>query len=96
MPGVIAGCILVYAGAITAYVTQTLIGSAQLLYMPLAIYQQAIGARTTGRSPSAMSVIFMAAVLIVVYFLNMRAACARKDLCQLEAARLPTRYRSAS
>jgi putative spermidine/putrescine transport system permease protein len=79
MPGVIAGCILVYAGSITAFVTQTLIGSAQLLYMPLAIYQQAIGANNWAFA-SAMSVIFMAAVLIVVYFLNLAGRLSRGNL----------------
>jgi putative spermidine/putrescine transport system permease protein len=78
-PGVIAGCILVYAGAITAFVTQTLIGSAQLLYMPLAIYQQAIGANNWAFA-SAMSVIFMAAVLIVVYFLNLAGRVSRGNI----------------
>lgn len=79
VPGVIAGCILVYAGAITAFVTQTLIGSAQLLYMPLAIYQQAIGANNWAFA-SAMSVIFMAAVLIVVYFLNLAGRLSRGNI----------------
>ncbi len=44
LPGVIAGCILTYAACITAFVTQTLIGGARLIYMPLNIYQQAVGA----------------------------------------------------
>jgi putative spermidine/putrescine transport system permease protein len=79
VPGVIAGCILVFAGSITAYVTQTLIGSAQLLYMPLAIYQQALGANNWAFA-SAMSVIFMAAVLIVVYLLNMVGRLARGNI----------------
>jgi putative spermidine/putrescine transport system permease protein len=79
VPGVIAGCILVYAGSITAFVTQTLIGSAQLLYMPLAIYQQAIGANNWAFA-SAMSVIFMAAVLILVYFLNLAGRVSRGNI----------------
>ena len=44
LPGVIAGCILTYSASVTAFVTQTLIGGARLVYMPLHIYQQAIGA----------------------------------------------------
>lgn len=79
MPGVIAGCILVYAGAITAFVTQTLIGSARLIYMPLAIYQQALGANNWAFA-SAMSVVFMAAVLIIVYFLNLAGRMARGNI----------------
>ena len=69
MPGVLAGCILVYAACVTAFVTQTLIGGARLIYMPLYIYQQATGADNWPFA-AAMSVIFMVAVLAVVYLLN--------------------------
>jgi putative spermidine/putrescine transport system permease protein len=65
MPGVIAGCILTYTASITAFVTQTLIGGARLVYMPLHIYQQAIGANNWPFA-AAISVIFMIAVLAVV------------------------------
>jgi len=65
MPGVIAGCILTYSACVTAFVTQTLIGGARLIYMPLHIYQQAIGANNWPFA-AAISVIFMAVVLAVV------------------------------
>jgi putative spermidine/putrescine transport system permease protein len=67
---VIAGCILTYSACVTAFVTQSLIGGARLLYMPLHIYQQAIGANNWPFA-AAISVIFMLAVLIVVYLLNL-------------------------
>jgi putative spermidine/putrescine transport system permease protein len=70
LPGVLAGCILTYAASVTAFVTQTLIGGARLVYMPLHIYQQAIGANNWPFA-AAISVIFMFAVLIVVYLLNL-------------------------
>jgi putative spermidine/putrescine transport system permease protein len=70
LPGVIAGCILTYSASVTAFVTQTLIGGARLVYMPLHIYQQAIGANNWPFA-AAISVIFMAAVLCVVALLNM-------------------------
>jgi len=69
MPGVIAGCILTYSACVTAFVTQTLIGGARLVYMPLHIYQQAIGANNWPFA-AALSVIFMAAVLVIVGVLN--------------------------
>ena len=69
LPGVIAGCILTYTACITAFVTQTLIGGARLIYMPLNIYQQAIGANNWPFA-AALSVIFMVAVLIIVSVLN--------------------------
>ncbi len=69
MPGIVAGCILTFAACITAFVTQTLIGGARLIYMPLHIYQQAVGANNWPFA-AAISVIFMIAVLLVVAMLN--------------------------
>ncbi len=69
LPGVIAGCILTYTACITAFVTQTLIGGARLIYMPLNIYQQAVGANNWPFA-AAISVIFMVAVLIIVGILG--------------------------
>src|ERR1043166_8573244 len=65
LPGMIAGCILTYTACITAFVTQTLIGGARHIYMPLHIYQQAVGANDWPFA-AAISVIFMIAVLIIV------------------------------
>jgi putative spermidine/putrescine transport system permease protein len=70
LPGIIAGCILTYSASVTAFVTQTLIGGARLVYMPLHIYQQAIGANNWPFA-AAISIIFMVAVLCVVALLNL-------------------------
>ena len=72
LPGVIAGCILTYSACVTAFVTQTLIGGARLIYMPLDIYQQAIGANNWPFA-AAISIIFMMAVLLVIAALNFLA-----------------------
>jgi putative spermidine/putrescine transport system permease protein len=69
LPGIIAGCILTYSASITAFVTQSLIGGARLIYMPLAIYQQAVGANNWPYA-AALSIIFMIAVMAVVAVLN--------------------------
>jgi len=69
LPGVVAGCILTYAACVTAFITQTLIGGARLIYMPLHIYQQAVGANNWPFA-AAIAVIFMVAVLVVVGLLN--------------------------
>jgi putative spermidine/putrescine transport system permease protein len=69
VPGVVAGSILVFAACTTAFVTQTLIGGARLVYMPLYIYQQAGGANNWPFA-AAMSVLLMISVLLVVYLLN--------------------------
>src|SRR6185437_12235121 len=69
LPGVIAGCILTYTACITSFVSQTLIGGARLIYMPLHIYQQAIGANNWPFA-AAISVIFMVAVLLILAFVE--------------------------
>ena len=70
LPGLAAGCILVFAACTTAFVTQTLIGGARLVYMPLYIYQQATGANNWPFA-AAISVIFMIAVLAAVALLTL-------------------------
>ena len=72
LPGILAGCILTYAAAVTAFVTQTLIGGARLIYMPLHIYQNAVGANDWPFA-AAISVIFMVAVLAIVAMLGSAA-----------------------
>jgi putative spermidine/putrescine transport system permease protein len=69
VPGVLAGCILTYAACVTAFITQTLIGGARLIYMPYHVYQQAVGANNWPFA-AAISVIFMGAVLVVIALLN--------------------------
>jgi len=64
-PGVVAGCLLTYAAAITAFITQTLVGGGQMLFMPMYIYQQS---STLNNWPfaAAISIIFLVAVLAAV------------------------------
>jgi len=69
IPGIVAGCILTYAASVTAFVTQSLIGGARLIYMPLDIYQQAVGANNWPYA-AALSIIFMVSVMAVVAILN--------------------------
>jgi putative spermidine/putrescine transport system permease protein len=56
-------------GLRSAFVTQTLIGGARLVYMPLHIYQQAIGANNWPFA-AAISIVFLVAVILVVGLLN--------------------------
>ena len=72
VPGIIAGCILTYSASITAFVTQSLIGGARLIYMPLDIYQQAVGANNWPFA-AAISIIFMMAVIAVAAVLSLIA-----------------------
>jgi putative spermidine/putrescine transport system permease protein len=76
LPGVIAGCTLTYAAAITAFITQSLIGGGQMLFMPMYLYQQA---STLQNWPfaSAISIIFLIAVLAVVTVFGMLGRLSR-------------------
>jgi putative spermidine/putrescine transport system permease protein len=42
MPGLVAGCLLVFASSTTAFISQTVIGGVRLIYLPLMIWQQAL------------------------------------------------------
>jgi putative spermidine/putrescine transport system permease protein len=70
LPGVIAGCILTFSACVTAFVTQTLIGGARLIYMPLHIYQQAVGANDWPFA-AAISIVFLVAVMAAVGLINL-------------------------
>ena len=42
LPGLIAGCLLVFASATTAFISQQIIGGNRLVYLPLLIWQQSL------------------------------------------------------
>jgi len=69
LPGAIAGCLLVFAGSTTAFITQTLVGGGRQLFMPLHIYQQAIGVQKWTFA-AAISVMFAITVMVIVYLVN--------------------------
>lgn len=69
LPGVMAGCLLTYAAAVTAFITQSLVGGGQKLFMPMYIYQQATSLQDWPFA-AAISIIFLGAVLTVVWMFN--------------------------
>jgi putative spermidine/putrescine transport system permease protein len=69
MPGMLAGCLLVFAAAASAFVTQTLVGGGQLMYMPFYIYQQAIQANNYPFA-ATIAVVLLASVLVIVTAAN--------------------------
>jgi putative spermidine/putrescine transport system permease protein len=69
-PGLLAGCLLVYAGSVSAFVTQTLVGGGQLMLMPQYMYQQAIQANNYPFA-AAIAMILLVAVLAIVIVVNM-------------------------
>ena len=60
---------LTYAAAITAFITQSLVGGGQMLFMPMYIYQQATALQNWPFA-AAISIVFLAAVLAVVSVFN--------------------------
>ena len=68
-PGLLAGCLLVFAAAASAFVTQTLVGGGQLMFMPFYIYQQAIQANNYPFA-ATVAMILLVAVLVIVTLVN--------------------------
>ena len=69
-PGLLAGCLLVYAGSVSAFVTQTLVGGGQLMLMPQYMFQQAIQANNYPFA-GAVAMILLVAVLAIVIVVNL-------------------------
>ena len=70
MPGLLAGCLLVFAAAASAFVTQTLVGGGRLMFMPFYIYQQAIQSNNYPFA-ATIAVLLLVAVLTIVTALNL-------------------------
>ena len=69
MPGLVAGCLLVFAAAASAFVTQTLVGGGRLMFMPFYIYQQAIQSNNYPFA-ATIAVLLLVSVLAVVTLIN--------------------------
>ena len=69
LPGLLAGCLLVFASSVTAFVSQTIIGGGRMVLMPFYIWQQAT---TLFNWPFAatISMVLLVSVLAVVTTLN--------------------------
>ncbi len=76
LPGIMAGCLLTYAASITAFITQSLVGGGQMLFMPMYLYQQS---STLNNWPfaAAISIIFLASVLLAVSLFNLLGRLSR-------------------
>jgi putative spermidine/putrescine transport system permease protein len=70
MPGLLAGCLLVFASSVSAFVTQTLVGGGRNIFMPFYMYQQAIEANDYPFA-AAVAVVLLCAVLLVVTVMNL-------------------------
>jgi putative spermidine/putrescine transport system permease protein len=65
LPGIVAGCLLTFAASITAFISQSLIGGGQMLFMPMYIYQQASSLQNWPFA-AAISLVFLVAVMACV------------------------------
>ncbi|NES94636.1 MAG: ABC transporter permease [Desertifilum sp. SIO1I2] len=69
LPGIISGCLLVFSLTVSSFVTPSIIGGGQVMYMPTLIYQQAV-VLLNGPFAAAVSAILLAVVLTVVFGLS--------------------------
>jgi putative spermidine/putrescine transport system permease protein len=76
MPGLLAGCLLVFASSASAFVTQTLVGGGQQMFMPFYMYQQAIQANDYPFA-ATIAVVLLVSVLAVVTAVNLLARRSR-------------------
>lgn len=82
LPGAIAGWLLVFAAAATAFITQTLVGGGRIILMPSYIYQQAVGVQDWPFA-AALSLIFTLAVTGIVFAIG---ALSRRYVRGVDAA----------
>jgi putative spermidine/putrescine transport system permease protein len=69
LPGIISGCLLVFALTVSSFVTPSIIGGGQVMYMPTLIYQQGV-VLLNRPFAAAISAILLAMVLLVVFGLS--------------------------
>ena len=77
LPGIISGCLLVFALTVSSFVTPSIIGGGQLMYMPTLIYQQGV-VLLNKPFAAAVSAILLIMVLIVVFLLSILGQRTRK------------------
>jgi putative spermidine/putrescine transport system permease protein len=69
VPGLLAGSLLVFASSVSAFVTQTLVGGGQQMFMPFYMYQQAIQANEYPFA-AAIAMVLLVSVLVIVTAVN--------------------------
>jgi putative spermidine/putrescine transport system permease protein len=69
LPGLLTGTLLVFTGAVSALITQTLVGGGRLMYMPFYIYEQAIQAQDFPFA-AALAIVLLVSIVVIVAVLN--------------------------
>ena len=79
LPGIVAGSLLVFALAISAYVTPYLMGGQQVLTLPMLIYQQ-VAATFNAAFAGALGVLLLAvSIVLVIGYNNVVARMSRRE-----------------
>lgn len=76
LPGILAGCLLTFAASITAFISQSLIGGGQMLFMPMYLYQQA-SSLSNYPFAAAISLTFLVTVILCISAFNMLGRLSR-------------------
>jgi len=70
LPGLIAGCTLVFASSTTAFISQSVIGGNRLVYLPLLIWQQTSVVYNWPMA-AVISVVLLCTVLACLFVINL-------------------------
>lgn len=76
LPGIVAGSLLTFAASITAFISQSLIGGGQMLFMPMYLYQQA-SSLSNYPFAAAIALTFLATVIVCVSAFNRLGSAVR-------------------
>ncbi|MEI2415172.1 ABC transporter permease [Orrella sp. JC864] len=76
LPGLVAGCTLVFASSTTAFISQSVIGGNRLVYLPLVIWQQSLVVYNWPLAAVA-SVVLLASVMLCILLI---AALGRRGM----------------
>jgi putative spermidine/putrescine transport system permease protein len=79
LPGIMAGSLLVFALAISAYVTPYLMGGQQVLTLPMLIYQQVAATFNTAFAGALGVLLLVVSIALVIAYNRVLARLARRE-----------------
>ena len=88
VPGLVSGCLLVFASSTTAFISQSVIGGNRLVYLPLVIWQQSLVVYNWPlASVAALTLLVsVSACVVAISALGRHVAGGRPGSARLEAA----------
>src|SRR5215207_9101393 len=79
LPGILAGSLLVFALAISAYVTPILMGGQQVLTLPMLIYQQVAATFNLAFAGALGVVLLVVSIVLVIAYNHVLGSMARRE-----------------